>query len=68
MTGVALISFIVLAAGMTISADGAISAHLHAPELQARLITWIFAMRVLMIITSVVSYALNGLIAKNLRR
>lgn len=66
VTGVALISFIVLAAGMTISADGAISAHLHAPELQARLITWIFAMRVLMIITSVVSYALNGLIAKKI--
>ena len=66
VTGVALISFIVLAAGMSISADGAISAHLHAPELQARLITWIFAMRVLMIITSVVSYALNGLIAKKI--
>lgn len=66
VTGVALISFIVLAAGMSISADGAISAHLHAPELQARLITWIFAMRVLMIITSVVSYALNGFIAKKI--
>lgn len=66
VTGVALISFIVLAAGMSISADGAISAQLHAPELQARLITWIFAMRVLMIITSVVSYALNGFIAKRI--
>ncbi|MBP1532249.1 MAG: sodium-translocating pyrophosphatase [Alphaproteobacteria bacterium] len=66
VTGVALISFIVLAAGMTMSADGAISAYLYAPELQARLITWIFAMRILMIVTSVVSYFLNGVISKAL--
>ena len=66
VTGVALISFIVLAAGMTISADGAIASYIWAPELQARLITWIFAMRVLMIITSVVAYGLNGCIAKKI--
>jgi len=64
VTGVALISFIVLAAGMHIGADGGISMSVFAPELQARLITWIFAMRILMIITSVVSYGINGLIAK----
>ena len=66
VTGVALISFIVLAAGMTMTADGAISAQVWAPELQARLITWIFTMRILMIITSVVAYALNGVIAKKI--
>ena len=66
VTGVALISFIVLAAGMAISADGAISAYEWAPELQARLITWIFVMRILMIITSVLAYALNGLISKKI--
>lgn len=64
VTGVALISFIVLAAGMSITADGALSAYLYAPELQARLITWIFAMRILMIITSMLSYSLNGIISK----
>ncbi|MDO4161443.1 MAG: sodium-translocating pyrophosphatase [Pseudomonadota bacterium] len=66
VTGVALISFIVLAAGMTMTADGAISAYIWAPELQARLITWIFTMRILMIITSVVAYGLNGLISKKM--
>ncbi|MBR1601254.1 MAG: sodium-translocating pyrophosphatase [Alphaproteobacteria bacterium] len=64
VTGVALISFIVLAAGMSITADGALSAYLWAPELQARLITWIFAMRILMIMTSVFAYAINGIISK----
>lgn len=64
VTGVALISFIVLAAGMGITADGALYARLWAPELQARLITWIFAMRILMIMTSVISYAVNGVISK----
>lgn len=64
VTGVALISFIVLAAGMTMTADGAISEKFYAPELQARLITWIFVMRILMIVTSVVSYGLNGLLSK----
>lgn len=66
VTGVALISFIVLAAGMTMTADGAISAYIWAPELQARLITWIFTMRILMIITSVAAYGLNGLISKKM--
>jgi len=66
VTGVALISFIVLAAGMTITADGGIAEKFFAPELQARLITWIFSMRILMIATSVVSYGLNGVFAKKL--
>ena len=64
VTGVALISFIVLAAGMHFTPDGALAEYVHAPELQARLITWIFAMRILMIITSMFSYAINGFITK----
>ena len=64
VTGVALISFIVLAAGMGMTADGALFADVMAPELQARLITWIFAMRILMIMTSIFAYAINGVISK----
>lgn len=44
VTGVALISFIVLGV---------------FPQYQAELITWIFIMRILMIITSIVSYFIN---------
>jgi K(+)-stimulated pyrophosphate-energized sodium pump len=49
VTGVALISFIALAVN---------------PEHKAHLLVWIFVMRVLMIITSIVSYAVNGAIAR----
>jgi K(+)-stimulated pyrophosphate-energized sodium pump len=49
VTGVALISFIVLAVD---------------PMAQAELLTWIFVMRILMIITSVISFYVNGAIAK----
>ncbi|MGC9975334.1 MAG: sodium-translocating pyrophosphatase [Syntrophales bacterium] len=44
VTGVALISFVVLAA---------------LPQYQADLLVWIFVMRILMIITSIVSYFIN---------
>ncbi|MEY3288687.1 MAG: hypothetical protein RLZZ419_929 [Pseudomonadota bacterium] len=50
VTGVALITFILLAV-----AD---------PKIQVDLLIWIFAMRIIMIVTSVVSYCLNGLISK----
>ena len=46
VTGVALISFIILALA-------------SSPELQALLIVWIFAMRILMVFTSVFSYGIN---------
>ncbi len=49
VTGVALISFIVLAIGL---------------ELQSTLIVWIFAMRILMVFTSIFSYAINQVISK----
>ncbi|PLW99801.1 MAG: sodium-translocating pyrophosphatase, partial [Marinilabiliales bacterium] len=49
VTGVALISFIVLAMGL---------------EYQSTLIVWIFAMRILMVFTSIFSYGLNQVISK----
>ena len=51
VTGVALVTFICLAVGQG----------LGAPEqLQAALLTWIFAMRVLMVITSIAAFYANG--------
>ncbi len=50
VTGVALITFILLA--------------VKQPEMQVRLLVWIFVMRVMMIISSAVSYFINGMIAK----
>ena len=64
VTGVALISFIVLAAGVAVTSDGALTTYLWAPELRARLITWIFVMRIVMIVTSILSYAINNFFAK----
>ncbi len=49
VTGVALITFILLA--------------VKSPEVQTQLLVWIFVMRVLMIITSAVSYWINDAIA-----
>ncbi|MBL7905343.1 MAG: sodium-translocating pyrophosphatase [Bacteroidales bacterium] len=50
VTGVALISFILLA--------------VTDPANQVQLLTWIFIMRILMIITSVVSFYINGMLTK----
>jgi len=50
VTGVALITFILLA--------------VKDPTVQVQLLVWIFAMRVLMIITSAVSYFINEAVAK----
>jgi K(+)-stimulated pyrophosphate-energized sodium pump len=50
VTGVALISFIVLAMGL---------------EFQASLIVWIFAMRLLMVVTSMLSYGINQVYNRN---
>src|SRR5213082_1712524 len=49
VTGVALITFILLA--------------VTTPAVQSQLLVWIFAMRVMMIVTSAVSYWINGAIA-----
>ncbi|MBB3187757.1 sodium-translocating pyrophosphatase [Microbacter margulisiae] len=61
VTGVALISFIVLAVG-TITNNKFIA----NPEWQASFLTWIFVMRILMIITSVVAFWINGALSKKL--
>src|SRR6202000_1498974 len=66
VTGVALISFIVLACGMQMGTDGRMSLMSNGQEIQAKFIVWIFAMRVLMIITSIVSYWINGAISRAL--
>src|SRR5205814_1018546 len=50
VTGVALISFILLA--------------VHEPLVKVQLLVWIFAMRVMMIVASGVSYFLNAAVAK----
>jgi len=50
VTGVALITFILLA--------------VHNPTVQVQLLVWIFVMRVMMLVSSAVSYFLNGAFAK----
>ena len=50
VTGVALISFILLA--------------VHDPKVQVQLLVWIFVMRIMMIVASGLSYLLNGAWAK----
>ncbi|MDP2957092.1 MAG: sodium-translocating pyrophosphatase [Longimicrobiales bacterium] len=50
VTGVALISFILLA--------------VHDPLVQVQLLVWIFMMRIVMIVTSGLSYTLNNFLAK----
>lgn len=60
VTGVALISFIVLAAGMQYDYNGHLFLTAGGIDIQARLIVWIFTMRVLMILTSMVAYWLNN--------
>ena len=49
VTGVALITFILLA--------------VHEPSVQVKLLVWIFAMRIMMVIASVVSYWINEAVA-----
>ena len=50
VTGVALITFIILA--------------VQDPVVQVQLLVWIFAMRIMMVVSSGISYFINGLIAK----
>ena len=59
VTGVALISFILLAVGGTaLGMTDAIS-----NDLKVKLLVWIFVMRILMIVTSVVAFWINGFIS-----
>ncbi len=54
VTGVALISFIVLA----VTKGTAFEAN------QVELLTWIFVMRILMVVTSIISFWINGILTK----
>lgn len=56
VTGVALISFIVLAVGKTLK--GSLPT-IEINDLQTALLTWIFVMRILMVVTSVVAFYIN---------
>lgn len=51
VTGVALISFIVLA--------------VRSPQIQSQLLVWIFVMRVMMVVSSGVSYLINAAVARS---
>ena len=62
VTGVALITFILLAVSVKDAAGAVLQT--ETMNLQVQLLVWIFVMRIGMIITSAVSYFLNGAIAK----
>ncbi len=66
VTGVALITFIILAVGTVLDPNGAHVATAEGAAFQAKLIVWLFAMRILMIVTSVVSYWINNLVSKSM--
>jgi len=66
VTGVALISFIILAVGMAPVAGGGHALRDGGSALQAMMIVWIFTMRILMVVTSIVSYWVNGAISRGI--
>jgi len=61
VTGVALISFIVLAVGNLAGFD-----ETKKIEYQTALLTWIFSMRIMMIITSIVAFYINKVVSSAL--
>jgi K(+)-stimulated pyrophosphate-energized sodium pump len=63
VTGVALITFILLAVRQVNPATGQVDAAATA-ALQVQLLVWIFVMRIMMIVTSAASYGINQAIAK----
>ncbi len=68
VTGVALISFIALGVGMVPGQDGHLTLAAGGDAIQAKLILWIFLMRILMIGASVASYAVTQSVTKALCR
>jgi K(+)-stimulated pyrophosphate-energized sodium pump len=66
VTGVALISFIILAVGKTFTPEGTLVSGPMTDVLQSHLIVWIFAMRALMVVTSVVSYWITGALSRSI--
>lgn len=67
VTGVALISFIILAVGMSMPQGGGHPVLKDGGTiLQATMIVWIFAMRIMMVLTSIASYWVNGAVTKGM--
>jgi K(+)-stimulated pyrophosphate-energized sodium pump len=66
VTGVALITFIILAVGKSMDAAGILTLKDGGSQLQAKLIVWIFAMRIMMVVTSIVSYWINRVITNSM--
>ena len=66
VTGVALITFIVLAVGTVTGPDGHRLASDEGSVWQSHLIVWLFAMRTIMILTSIVAYWVNNAVCKSM--
>jgi K(+)-stimulated pyrophosphate-energized sodium pump len=67
VTGVALITFIILAVGTQFDpSSGKYVADAGGEMMQATLIVWLFAMRILMVATSVFSYWINNAVSRSL--
>ncbi len=66
VTGVALITFIILAVGMAPDGQGGHALREGGSALQAMMIVWIFTMRILMVLTSIVSYWVNGAVSRGI--
>lgn len=66
VTGVALITFIMLGVGKMMSPEGDVISSEAGMLMQGKLIVWLFVMRVLMIITSIGSYWINNAISRSL--
>jgi K(+)-stimulated pyrophosphate-energized sodium pump len=64
VTGVALITFTALAVGMGMNSDGTLSSLDGGAILQGKVIVWLFMMRTLMIVTSIVSYWITMALSK----
>jgi K(+)-stimulated pyrophosphate-energized sodium pump len=61
---VALISFIALAVGQQMTAQGNLAPFAGGVAIQSKLILWIFLMRILMVLASMVSYWINNFVQK----
>ncbi len=66
VTGVALITFIILTIGSTIGPGGVHQSTPEGSKMQATLIVWIFTIRILMVLTSVGSYWINGAVSRSI--
>lgn len=66
VTAVALVTFTLLAVGMTMNPDGTLVPTENGSYLQSLFIVWIFTISGLMIATSILSYAVNNAFSKKM--